>query len=99
MTINKPKAPRGLSYIIKSSQLKALFEELKLDMDVSVKYSVSKEGPEGLRVFECLYWLPNMNISYDRLYITIGTVSISHKEKINILLRSFFRNLKNGFCF
>ncbi|MBE9597980.1 hypothetical protein [Pedobacter sp. MC2016-24] len=99
MTVNKPKVPKGLSYIIKSSQLKALFEELKLDIDVSVNYSVSKEGPEGIRVFECLYWLPNMNVSYDRLYITIGTVNISNKEKISILLKELFPKFKEWILF
>lgn len=48
MTINKPKVPKGLSYIIKSSQIQELFEELKLDIDISVNYLVSKGGRREL---------------------------------------------------
>lgn len=99
MTINKPKVPKGLTYIIKSSQLKELFEELKLDIDVSVNYHVSKEGSDGIRVFECRYWLPNMNVPYDRFYITIGTVSVSNKDKISILLKGLFPKFKEWILF
>jgi len=99
MTINKPKVPKGLSYIIKSSQIQELFEGLKLDIDISVNYLVSKGGPQGIRVFECCYWLPNMNISYDRLYITIGTVSVDKKDKIDTLLKVLFPKFKEWVLF
>lgn len=99
MTINKPKAPKGLSYIIKSSQLKELFDELKLDIDVSVIFLVSKKGPQGINVFECCYWLPNNNVPYDRLYITIGTVSHDKKEKVDIILNRLITKFKEWLLF
>lgn len=99
MTINKPKVPKGLSYIIKSSQIQELFEELKLDIDISVNYLVSKGGPQGITVFECCYWLPNMNIPYNRLYITIGTVRVDKKDKIDALLKVLFPKFKEWVLF
>ncbi|WP_316794077.1 hypothetical protein [Pedobacter frigoris] len=99
MKIEKPKVPKGLCYVIKSSQLEEIFEELGVTIDISVKYYFSKEGAQGIRVFECLYWLPNKNVPYERLYINVGTVTFTQKDKIDTLLKEFFPKFKEWVLF
>ncbi|AOM79941.1 hypothetical protein BFS30_23920 [Pedobacter steynii] len=40
-----------------------------------------------------------MNIPYDRLYITIGTVSVDKKDKIDTLLKVLFPKFKEWVLF
>ena len=94
MTIDKPKLPKGLSYVTKSSRLQELFEELTLDIDISVRYHVPKRGSDGVVIFDCLFWLPNPNVSYNRLYITVGTVESTRKEEVNALMEGFYLQFK-----
>lgn len=84
--IDKPKVPKGLSYVVKSSAVENAFGDLEADLNLHINFFTSKEGKTGRRIFECSYWLPNPNVPYRRFYIQIGTVPFEEKKIVNELI-------------
>lgn len=80
LTIYKARLPKGLSYVLKTSQVEDALSPLDIDINVQLNFRVSRAGETGTRIFECYYWLPNANVPYNRFYINIGTVH--HDDKI-----------------
>jgi hypothetical protein len=80
LVVNKSTLPKGLSYVLKTSQLVDVLEPLNIDQHIHLNYHSSRAGEMGINIFECLYWLPNFNVPYSRFYITIGTVNKAEKK-------------------
>ena len=72
--ITKPKLPKTLSYVLKTSQLAKALANAEIDCHVSLKYWTPTGGGY---ILQALYWLPNARVSYPRVYISAGTVPVA----------------------
>lgn len=71
MHIEKDKLPKGMSYPLKSSLLKAALEQAGITTETSLLV-----GPNHT-YFEAFFWPPSGDIDYDRFYIRTGAVAAS----------------------
>jgi hypothetical protein len=70
-SISKPKLPKRLAYVLKTSQLSRSLDEAGIDAHVDLVYWM----PQVLgSIFEADYWLPNANVAYPRVYVRAGCV-------------------------
>ena len=67
--VSKPKLRKGLSYVLKTSQLEQALLNAEINIHTSLDYSQC-----GGSILKAFYWLPNPNIEYPRLYICAGVV-------------------------
>jgi len=70
-SVEKPKAPKGLSYVLKTSQLAKALSEAGIDCHVDLVYWVPQGGSS---ILEGNDWLPNENVPYPRVYVRAGVV-------------------------
>ncbi len=70
-SISKPKLPKGLSYVLKTSQLENALRDAGIDCHVDLVYWVPQSGGS---ILEAHYWLPNENVAYPRVYLRTGAV-------------------------
>ncbi|MBX3416875.1 MAG: hypothetical protein KF851_04665 [Pirellulaceae bacterium] len=70
-SISKPKLPKGLSYVLKTSQLENALRDAGIDCHVDLVYWVPQSGGS---ILEAQYWLPNENVAYPRVYLRTGAV-------------------------
>jgi len=70
-TVSKPKLPKGLSYVLKTSQLEKALSEARIDCHVDLVYWLPQSGGS---ILEGNYWLANENVPHPRLYVRAGTV-------------------------
>lgn len=92
--IEKPPAPKGQSYVLKSSEIQALFDRLQIETPVYIRY-YAKSIPT---VFECKYSLPvsfdsryygsNDSPQYVRIYIYVRCVDYKDKQEVGAKLIS-----------
>jgi len=68
-SVSKPKLPKGLSYVLETSQLEQAL--LNIDCHVNLVYWVPQGGGS---ILQALYWLPNENVPHPRLYVRAGVV-------------------------
>ena len=71
MLIEKDKLSKGLAYPLRSSQLVQALAEAEISWDSHLIFSRTQP------FFDLLYWPPQSNIPYERLYIRVGAVSAS----------------------
>jgi hypothetical protein len=80
--VSKPKLPKGLSFVLKTSQLEqALFD---IDCHVYLRYWVPQCGGS---ILEGDYWLPNENFPYPRVYIRAGAIPSALRSAASEALR------------
>ena len=77
MTVKKPKIPKGLSYVLKTSVLQAALEDAHINCHVNLNYWIPQSGGS---VLEAHYWLPNANVHYPRVYVRAGVVPSSERR-------------------
>src|SRR5689334_17374101 len=70
-SITKPKLAKGLSYVLKTSQLAKALSDAGIDCHVNLVYWVPRCGGS---ILEGHYWLPNENVAYPRVYVRAGVV-------------------------
>ena len=75
--ISKPKLPKGISYVLKTSQLEQALKKLEpkleeINCQITLDYWIPQKGNS---IFEANYWLPNHHVSYPRIYIRAGAIS------------------------
>ena len=77
-SITKAKIPTKYGFVLKTKQFEDLLKinEINVHIDLHYVYSTQNIGS----IFEALFWLPNDNVPYNRLYIKAGVLS---KEEIH----------------
>jgi hypothetical protein len=75
-SVSKPRLPKGLSYVLKTSQL----EEALSDFDVHIDL-VYWRPQGGNSILEGQYWLPNENVPHPRVYVRAGVVPSALRSK------------------
>jgi hypothetical protein len=70
-SISKPKLPKGLSYVLKTSQLAKVLSDAGIDCHIDLVYWLPQGGGS---ILEAEYWLPNDHVRYPRLYVRAGPV-------------------------
>ncbi len=73
-SISKPKQPKGLAYVLQTSQLEKALSDEGLDCHVDLQYWLPHGGGS---ILEAHYWLPNPNVPYPRVYVRAGVVPIA----------------------
>ena len=71
--ISKQKIPNNYSYVLKTGQLKKILDDNNIQIHIDLNYCLAF-STELCSIFEALYWLPNENIPYDRVYIRAGAL-------------------------
>ncbi|MDB6024209.1 MAG: hypothetical protein JWM68_432 [Verrucomicrobiales bacterium] len=71
ITSSKDKLPKGLSYVLKTSQLERALLDAGIDCEVSLNYWIPQSGSS---ILQGMYWLPNENVSHARVYVRAGVV-------------------------
>lgn len=69
--IEKPKLPKGMAYVLKTSMLQAALEQAGIDCHVEVRYWTPQSGDS---VLEAHYWLPNSHVAFPRVHVRAGVV-------------------------
>ncbi len=70
-SVSKPKLAKGLSYVLKTSQLAKALLDVGIDCHVDLVYWAPQSGGS---ILEGHYWLPNENVPYPRVYVRAGAV-------------------------
>jgi len=70
-SVSKPKPAKGLSYVLKPSQLAKALSDAGIDCHVDLVYWMPQTGGS---ILEAHYWLPNENVAYPRVYVRAGVV-------------------------
>jgi hypothetical protein len=70
-SVSNPKLAKGLSYVLKTSQLAKALSDAGIDCHVDLVYWVPQTGRS---ILEGHYWLPNKNVAYPRVYVRAGVV-------------------------
>jgi hypothetical protein len=70
-SVSKPKLAKGLSYVLKTSQLAKAMSDAGIDCHVDLAYWVPQSGGS---ILEGHYWLPNENVAWPRLYVRAGVI-------------------------
>ena len=68
-SITKEKIPAQYCYMLKTKQLESLLKINEVNMHIDLCYTRGI-GP----TIDAFFWLPNENISYDRLYVRVGVL-------------------------
>jgi len=76
-SITKAKIPEKYSFVLKTKQLENILIENNINIHIDLAYWVPQKIGS---IFDAFLWLPNENISYNRLYIRVGVVL---KKEIN----------------
>jgi hypothetical protein len=83
--ISRPKLPRGLSYVLKTSQLIQVLTDARIDCHIDLVYWAPQSGNS---VLEGTYWLPNENVPYPRVYVRAGAVASASRAAASEALRA-----------
>src|SRR5262249_35176468 len=70
-SVSRPKLAKGLSYVLKTSQLAKALSDAGIDCHVDLVDWVPQSGGS---ILEGHYWLPNENVPYPRVYVRAGVV-------------------------
>lgn len=85
-SVSKPKLAKGLSYVLKTSQLAKALSDAGIDCHLDLVYWTPQSGGS---ILEGQYWLPNENVAYPRVYVRAGAVpSASRLSATEALLAS-----------
>src|SRR5215510_12423399 len=75
-SVSRPKLAKGLSYVLKTSQLVKALSDAEIDCHVDLVYWVPQSGGS---ILEGHYWLPNENVAYPRVYVRAGVVPLASR--------------------
>ncbi|MCE9635209.1 MAG: hypothetical protein K8T90_05825 [Planctomycetes bacterium] len=76
ITVEKPRAPSGRAYVLKTSMLELALADAGIDVQVDVHIDLHYHSPQVAgQVLSALYWLPNERVPYPRLYMGAGSVA------------------------
>jgi hypothetical protein len=89
LTIEKPKTKREMSYALQSSLLKEVLEDVKIDIDVLLKYWTPNYFYDGYPIFSCELWPPNPRVKFERYYIEVCPVKSEDKKLVEELLKQY----------
>jgi hypothetical protein len=70
-SVSKPKLAKGLSFVLKTSQLVKALSDARIDCHLDLVYWVPQTGGS---ILEGHYWLPNENVAHPRVYVRAGVV-------------------------
>ena len=68
-SVSKPKLPKRLSYVLKTSQLEKAVLDAGIDCHLDLVYWQPQSGGS---ILEAHYWLPNENVAHPRVYVRAG---------------------------
>ena len=74
--IEKPRLPKGLSYVVRTSVLEAELERAGIDCPVELRYWTPQAGGS---VLEAHYWLPNEHVPNARVHVRAGVVASAER--------------------
>lgn len=83
-SISKPKLPKGLAYVLKTSHLEQALEEAGIDTPVELVYWMPQETGS---ILEGHYWLANEHVHYARVYVRAGCVAATQRRAAAEALR------------
>ena len=72
-SVTKPKLAKGFAYVLKTSHLAKMLLDAKIDCHIDLVYWRPRSGGS---ILEGFYWLPNENVSYPRVYVRAGIVTV-----------------------
>jgi hypothetical protein len=84
-SVSKPKLPKGVSYVLKTSQLDKVLTDAGIDCHVDLVYWQPRDGES---ILEAHYWLANENVPYPRVYVRAGVVPSPLRRAASDVLRS-----------
>lgn len=73
-SVSKPKLPKGLTYVLKTSQLEKALASAEIDCHVDLVYWKPQCGGSILEVH---FWHPNEIVRHSRVYVRAGAVPSS----------------------
>ena len=85
ITVHKPKLPKHLSYVLKTSLLEAVLEQAGMDCCVNLDYWTPQSGGS---ILEAHYVLPNKNVDHTRVQVRAGSVPAGERRRALDLLES-----------
>ncbi len=86
LKINKPKAPKGFSYVLKSSFLKNALESNNIEISTFITYWKPQKISSGDNIFECNIRRKDKRVDHDQLLIRTGTVESKNRKDAEELL-------------
>ena len=69
-SVSKPKLAKGLSYVLKTSQLAKALSDAGIECHVDLVFWVPQTGGS---ILEGHYWLPNENMGYPAYMSALGS--------------------------
>ncbi len=85
ISIKKPKIPKGLSYVLKTSLLEKALEARGLDCHVDLNYRIPRSGGSILEAFYCLPTTHNPN---PWVYLRAGVVPSGQRKQAAEIMES-----------
>lgn len=82
-SVSRPRLAKGLSYVLKTSQLAEALADAGIDCHVDLVYWSPQAGGS---ILEGAYWPPNENVPYPRVYIRAGAVPSASRSAISAAL-------------
>lgn len=82
-SISKPALPKGLSYVLKTSQLAKALSDSCIDCHVDLVYWSPRVGGS---ILEAHYWLPSQFFDYPRVHVRAGTVHSEFRHEASTVL-------------
>ena len=73
-TVEKPKLPKGQSYVLKTSSLQELLNDTHIKTSVHLIYQHTSNSLSEIVLLDCHYWLPNANVPHSRFYVRTSAV-------------------------
>jgi hypothetical protein len=86
-TIEKPKPPKGQSYVLKTASLQDMLSTIGVTTAVHLKYWYSNKTLAEITLLDCHYWLPNARVPYSRFYLTTSAVALEYQKVAGDLMQ------------
>ena len=88
LSISRPKSPKGLSYVMKTSWLTETLDSIAFDGEISLNYYTPRlDNVSHCMLIRAEYWLPNINVDHDRFYITSGVCQSQKRKKMETIVK------------
>ncbi len=78
ITVTKPKIPRHLSYVLKTSMLETALAEAGIDCTINLHYWTPKSSGSILQAY---LWLPNEYFDHTRIWVRAGAVPAAERKE------------------
>ena len=86
-TIEKPKSPKGQSYVLKTASLQEMLSDAGIATAVHLIYRPFNKAFSKITLLSCYYWLPNGNVPYSRFYISVSAVAFEDRKMADELMQ------------